>query len=154
MNTLLLSFALLTATVATAGATSTSHATPHAVVADSGTYKLTAILSTVTKRSGTIYVGIANSDATFNGDSYRKTRLEIPATGEVRVSFDGLPAGRYAIRVFQDLNDNQKLDFNGPMPTEPFGFSNLKTMMGPPSFGICAFDLDASKTVGINLIEL
>jgi len=155
MKTLLTAIILLAASFSSAHASplSTSR-TPSTAIADSGTYKLTALITTVTKRSGMLYVGVANSDETFDGDSYRKTRIEIPTTGDVRVSFDGLPAGRYAIRVFQDLNDNQKLDFNGPMPTEPFGFSNVKTMTGPPSFGKCAFDLDASKTVEIGLLGL
>ncbi|MBC7891927.1 MAG: DUF2141 domain-containing protein [Sphingobacteriaceae bacterium] len=155
MKTLLIAVILFSASVASTIASPVLSVPPCcAAAADSGTYKLTALITTVTKRSGMLYVGVANTDATFDGDSYRKTRIEIPATGEVQVSFDGLPVGRYAIRVYQDLNDNQKLDFNGPMPTEPFGFSNVKTMMGPPSFAKCAFDLNASKTVVVGLLGL
>lgn len=125
----------------------------HAVTSptDSASYKLTVVFTNVAQRTGMLYIGIDNSDATFNKDSYRKTRIAIPATGEVQVSFDGLPAGQYSVRVYQDLNANQKLDFSGPMPTEPFGFSNVKMLMGPPTFKQCAFALDGSKTVAINL---
>ena len=36
-----------------------------------------------------------------------------------------VPAGTYAIRLFLDVNNNQKLDKNlFGKPTEPFGFSN------------------------------
>ena len=119
--------------------------------ADSAGYKLTVVLNNVAQRTGMLYIGIDNSDATFNKDSYRKTRIAVPATGEVQVSFDGLPAGRYSVRVYQDLNANQKLDFSGPMPTEPFGFSNVKMLMSPPTFNQCAFALDGSKTVEIYL---
>ena len=36
-----------------------------------------------------------------------------------------VPAGTYAIRIFLDLNNNQKLDTNFfGKPAEPFGFSN------------------------------
>ena len=153
MKTLLIIIALFTSSLNKLVAASTpvvSGITPP----DSATYKLTVGFTNVAKRTGTLYVGLVNKDADFNGDSYRKTRIDVPATGEFQVSFEGLPAGRYAVKVFQDLNANYKLDREGQMPTEPFGFSNIQLLMGPPSFGQCAFDLNASKSIAINLIGL
>ncbi|AXA93265.1 DUF2141 domain-containing protein [Massilia sp. YMA4] len=56
--------------------------------------------------------------------------------GKVRVSIAGLPAGDYALSVFQDENGNGKLDKNViGMPVEPYGFSNdAAGSFGPPSF--------------------
>lgn len=122
--------------------------------ADSATHKLTIGFPSIAKRTGTLYVGLVNEAADFNRYSYRKTRINIPATGDIQVSFDGLPAGRYAVKVFQDMNENMKLDRSGQMPTEPFGFSNLTSLLGPPSFEQCAFDLNDSKTITISLLGL
>ncbi|WP_181259270.1 DUF2141 domain-containing protein [Pseudoduganella armeniaca] len=56
--------------------------------------------------------------------------------GTVKVSIAGLPAGDYAVSVFQDENGNGKLDKNVVgMPVEPYGFSNdAAGSYGPPSF--------------------
>ncbi len=150
MKTMLIASALFTASFITALAATSSHL-PSAVPGDSATYKLTVSFTNVAKRTGMLYVGLVNDAADFNGNSYRKTRITVPATGDFQVNFEGLPAGQYAVKVFQDLNDNQKLDFSG-QAAEPFGFSNVKMLMGPPSFKESAFDLNASKTVAISLI--
>lgn len=152
MKTLLITATLLIGLYANALAK--SPALPVTPRPEPGTYALTITLANVTQRAGKVYIGIANDEATFAGASYRKTRIDVPATGEVSVNFTGLPPGTYAVRVFQDLNENQKIDFNGPMPTEPYGFSTITSLMGPPTFGLCAFDLSADKLISITLSSL
>ena len=70
------------------------------------------------------------------------------------VVFDDLPEGKLAVRIFQDMNDNKKMDFNGQMPAEPFGFSNISMLMGPPSYSDAAFDLTENKAVEVLMIEM
>lgn len=147
MKTILFTIALITASFI-----NTNAASRLAAPGDSASYKLTIEFTNIAKRTGMLYVGLVNDAAEFNGNSYRKTRIPIPATGDFQVKFDQLPAGRYAVKVFQDLNENQKLDTSNQMPTEPFGFSNVTMLMGPPSFEQTAFDLNAPKTIVINLI--
>lgn len=118
------------------------------------TYSLTVIIPNVTHRNGALHVGVANSEASFSGESYKAKTVMIPATGEVKVVFDSLPAGRYAVRMFQDLNDDKKMDYNGQMPAEPFGFSNITMLMGPPSYGQAAFDLSENKLMEVGLMEM
>ncbi|RYC68320.1 DUF2141 domain-containing protein [Spirosoma sordidisoli] len=118
------------------------------------TYTVTVVVPNVTHRSGTIRVGVANSEATFNGESFKTSVVNVPASGEVQVTLTGLPAGRYAVRLMQDLNGNEKMDYNGQMPAEPFGFSNVTMLMGPPSFGQCAFDLNENKQIRVGLMEM
>ena len=44
---------------------------------------------------------------------------------EIVTTFDDIPAGTYAITIFQDLNENGDLDKNFfGNPKEPYGFSN------------------------------
>jgi len=56
--------------------------------------------------------------------------------GKVQLVISDLPAGDYAVTVFQDKNDNGTLDTNPVgMPIEPYGFSNdAAGHYGPPSF--------------------
>lgn len=69
-------------------------------------------------------------------------------------TFKNLKAGKYALRVFHDKNNNGKLDtsFLG-IPKERFGFSNnVMGKLGPPSFEDQLFELNANSTHQINLL--
>ena len=64
----------------------------------------------------------------------------------------GLPKGKYAVAVFQDLDSDNKLDrLLGVLPKEPYGFSNNVGKYGPASFNKAAFELREDK---INSIQL
>lgn len=64
-----------------------------------------------------------------------------------------LPAGAYAVSLFQDENGNGKFDRNpAGIPTERFGFSrDAMGRMGPPAFGDARIELGADTTVSITL---
>lgn len=123
-------------------------------LADSATHKLTVVIGQIMKRSGKLYIGLANNESSFKGESIKSQSVDVPASGEISVTFDGLAPGRYAVRVFQDLNNNQKMDFSGQMPDEPFSFSNVTMLMGPPNFDQSSFELNESKTISIRMMEM
>ena len=83
-------------------------------------------------------------------DSFLKQPLRAATTaaqaGKVQLVISDLPAGDYAVTVFQDKNDNGALDTNPVgMPIEPYGFSNdAAGRMGPPSFEQARVRLAAS----------
>lgn len=99
-------------------------------------------------------MGLATNAASFMGESTQKKAVDVPASGELTVTFEGLAPGRYAVRVYQDLNDNQKMDFSGQMPTEPFGFSNVAMLMGPPDFDQSSFELTQNQSIRVRMIEM
>ena len=117
-------------------------------------YKLTITINDVSNRSGKLYVGLANNQPSFDGASIKSQAVDVPATGSVTIAFEGLTPGRYAVRMYQDLNGNGKMDFSGQMPTEPFGMSNVTMLMGPPTFDQCSFDLTENKTIEIGLMSM
>lgn len=118
------------------------------------TYKVTVVIPNLSHREGMLHVGLANDNATFIGESFKSQIIAVPASGAATAAFDGLPEGKYAVRIFQDLNDNKKMDFNGQMPAEPFGFSNVAMLMGPPSYSDSAFDLTENKVIEVSMIEM
>ena len=132
----------------------TTVAVSPAAMSSAPTYSLTVVVSDVHKRTGKISVGLVNSAENFEGESYQTQAVDVSVSGEISVVFDSLTAGRYAVRLYQDINGNGKIDFNGQMPTEPFGFSNLTIPMGPPSFSQCAFDLAENKRIQVGLIDM
>lgn len=67
------------------------------------------------------------------------------ADGTAVARFTGVPAGRYAVSAYQDVNRDGRLTFGGMMgaPVEPWGYSRgARGVMGPPRFA------DAAMRVG------
>jgi uncharacterized protein (DUF2141 family) len=64
-----------------------------------------------------------------------------------------VPAGKYAIAVYQDINKNGILDRNWlGIPSEPYGFSNNpSTLFGPPSFQKAAFEMYENLIITVKL---
>lgn len=82
--------------------------------------------------------------------------LSIPPNAKhVRIDTD-LPPGVYAVTVYEDLNNNHKLDHNFiGIPREPVGVSNNPSArFGPPHFSECSFRLgDTAQTITITLVN-
>jgi uncharacterized protein (DUF2141 family) len=120
----------------------------------SAVHSLTVVVHNVNTRSGKLYVGLANNQATFNGESIQTKTIDVSPSGEITAVFEGLAPGRYAVRVYQDLNNNQKIDFSGQIPSEPFGFSNVTMLMGPPDFDQSSFELKENQSIRIRMLEM
>lgn len=105
--------------------------------------ELRATIRNVKPEQGRVMVGVYDT-----AESYARSRRFVgqmlPAAGaEVTAVFVGLPPGRYAIAVFQDLNGNESLDRSIlGMPTEPYGFSrDAVVRFGPPDFEAMALEV-------------
>jgi uncharacterized protein (DUF2141 family) len=97
---------------------------------------LTVVIQNVKKTTGKIYVAVhQESNSKFPGGKAYRQAIASETKEGVTVKFDVEP-GIYAVSVFHDENDNQKMDtamFG--IPKEPWAVSNnAKGMMGPPSF--------------------
>jgi uncharacterized protein (DUF2141 family) len=94
---------------------------------------------------GTIRIGIYAENSTFGG-AYGKPEfgLMVPvnSTKNIRAAIQ-LPAGKYAMAVYHDINDNVVLDRNFVgYPKEPFGFSNnYRPIFSGPKFSDCMFEV-------------
>lgn len=76
----------------------------------------------------------------------RDARHVVTATGEASVIVEGLPAGTYAVSVFQDMNEDEELDTNFiGFPKEPFGFSAPMGKFGPPAFKDASIIIDKGR---------
>lgn len=66
-----------------------------------------------------------------------------------------LPAGKYAVALFQDINNNKKLERGQyGIPTEPYSFSgqNIFPLRGKPTFKQCSVEVDnQSKSFTLEL---
>lgn len=134
--------ALLILSAAAAGAAAAETAT------------LTVKIAGVTNKGGTLMVGVFD-EAGFPKGNQSVAGRRVPATaGEMTVTLEQVPAGRFAVKVLQDFNSNGRMDFRfGLIPAEPFGFSNNPVIkMGPPSYQDVAIDIEpGSNHISIQL---
>jgi len=97
---------------------------------------------------GHLMIAIYNNASDFLNNSFREERIEVIERTMIIV-FPNLPAGQYAISVFQDSNDNGKLDtLIFGIPKEKYGFSNGIRL---PNYEKCVFDFNGDKTISIQI---
>ncbi|MDR1003852.1 MAG: DUF2141 domain-containing protein [Prevotellaceae bacterium] len=115
---------------------------------------LTIVVNGFKENKGKLMIGIYNSDATFMKKTFKGYAAEVIDTS-LEFSVE-LPEGEYAISVYHDANDNNKLDTGVfGIPSEAYGFSNnAKGYVGAPSYEKAKFTLTTDNlVVRINLID-
>ena len=115
------------------------------------TVNLRVIATHLKTDQGKLYVWVYDKKDDWLSDRYR-TQKSVTVAG----NRDGdkltvellLPAGEYALSVFQDVNDDGKLERNFiGIPKEPAGLSNnVRPKFGPPKYK------DAKFTVAVGVV--
>ncbi len=115
-------------------------------------HKIEVVVNNVEQIKGNMMVALYNNEADYMKKHYDVKKAKITGK-EVVVEFDNVVPGEYAVTLFQDLNENLKLDTNVlGMPKEPYGFSNnVMGNMGPPSFAQAKVKVDEDKKLVISL---
>ncbi|MDA9568425.1 DUF2141 domain-containing protein [Gammaproteobacteria bacterium] len=109
---------------------------------------------------GVLHLAIYSSKEVFESDRGDKPGLQAGIEagvvekidkGTYKGSFE-IPPGTYAIGVYVDENENEKLDTNFlGIPKEQFGFSNNAKAFGIPKFEAASFVVDTYTKVQIGL---
>ena len=87
-------------------------------------------------------------EASFNtekGCAFKAVKVD---GGTLSLIYADLAPGTYALKLFQDVDGDEKLGTNAVgIPNEPFGFSNnAMGHFGPPSFEQAAFKVANQPT--------
>ena len=113
---------------------------------------LRVVVTNVKSDQGKIYVWVYDKQDDWLSDRYRtqkSVRVAGNRTGDTVTLELLLPAGEYALSVFQDVNDDGKLarNFIG-IPKEPAGLSNnARPRFGPPKYKDALFTIPADTQV-------
>lgn len=122
-----------------------------AATAQAGT--LTLDVAGVAVGKGPLVVAVYDNGKDFLSKPMRT--LKAAATGAAtQVMLTDVKPGEYAVAVYQDLNDNGKMDRNlFGIPTEPTGMSNNPpSNFGPPKYDAARFIMSADdKSLAIGL---
>ncbi|MDB9376204.1 DUF2141 domain-containing protein [Nodularia sphaerocarpa] len=112
---------------------------------------LTVEIDGLRNTEGQVCVSIFANSQGFpsNSDRVLKKQCTKIADNSLKVTFDNLQAGSYAVAVIHDQNKDQILNRNNlGMPIEGFGFSrNPEVRTSPPQFKDAAFLLAGPNTV-------
>ncbi|MCD4696834.1 MAG: DUF2141 domain-containing protein [Bacteroidales bacterium] len=109
----------------------------------------------IKKPGGYIIIKIWSEEKYMKSKPIKELKVKQGSKNNIVVNVTDLPAGEYGISLFQDINNNNKLDKSWVgKPEEPIGFSNnAKPSFGPPEFDEVKFNFTVNKTVTIDLIN-
>ena len=97
---------------------------------------------------GTILIALYGSEADFDNDEnvVQSAKITVDKVGPYTTKLENLPSGKYVLALFQDVNDNGKLDTNlFGIPKEPYAFSQSpKVKWRAPRYDEVVFDLQQS----------
>lgn len=118
---------------------------PLAMAAD-----LTVTVSDLRSTKGDLLVSVVDSEAGWNNQAKPVAAEKLAVADKIgndkslQVKFT-LPAGKYAVQVLHDENENGKMDFNNlGIPAEGHGASNNPVVMRRPLFSETVFELKES----------
>jgi uncharacterized protein (DUF2141 family) len=119
----------------------------HAVAGD-----LTVNITDVEQGKGHLMIGLYASQEDYkSGKASFSTKVKAVNGKEVAI-FENIPDGEYAIKMYQDENDNNEMDFNMMgIPKEGYGFSNNVGMFGAPEYTEAKFVVKENTAIEIDL---
>ncbi|MDT8346171.1 MAG: DUF2141 domain-containing protein [Flavobacteriaceae bacterium] len=107
------------------------------------TSKLEVEINPVTQPKGEVYVGLFEQHNFLKEPTYGK--MVKADQQKLKVVFENIPQGEYAIAIYQDFNSNQDMDFdNSGMPLEPWAISG-KEMQGMSQWEFAKFSLNKKR---------
>lgn len=117
-------------------------------------FKVNLQINNVKQNKGKIFIAIYN-----RAESYKKQIPDIPVIIESKSNYIfidiDVPEGNYVFSIFQDINNNNKLDTNlVGMPKEPVGISNFDGKGIPGSFKKLNMKIEKDTKIIINLVEI
>ncbi len=116
-------------------------------------HELNVTVNNVKTIKGDLLVAVYDKEEHYNTNTHwvAVKKLKVAETSIV-LDFPDLPAGNYAVKLFQDENENGQIDKNFMgIPTEPYGFSNNGGSYGPPSFDEAKVAVDETTNIEIQL---
>jgi uncharacterized protein (DUF2141 family) len=123
------------------------------------TFNLTIEVKELRNSTGTVLFALYNRDDAFPDEKYTKYLKKLTAKiakGNSSVTFENLPAGKYAVNILHDENNDGKIKKGLILPKEGIGFSNYQSigLANKPSFSKASFNLQSNKIMKIKIIYL
>lgn len=118
------------------------------------TYKLAQLsfeIKTFKNTTGQVVVALFNSSSNYSNNNIYKSFITPITSTVMKIDFDSIPSGTYALSCIHDENSNNVLDQNVfGIPTEGYGFSNNPGItFGQPSFSQVKFSVAEKDSINM-----
>ncbi len=112
---------------------------------------ITVIIENISSNTGNVLLSLHTADTFMKGPGIQNKESKI-VDGKVKLTFENVVPGTYAIMGLHDKNKNRRMDFeaNG-MPKEAYGISNNTMSFGLPQYETAKFDI-RNKNLEIKII--
>ena len=117
-------------------------------------FRLTVTVNHIKPLKGDLYVALHQRAEYFSvpDSAVMKTKVKIDSDSET-VVFRDVPAGKYAVAVYQDENLNGVMDVSEVgIPREGYAFSGKMKGPGKPKFEEAAFELAGNDTLQLKMV--
>lgn len=123
------------------------------------TYSLTIEVKDLRNSTGAVQFALYNKDGTIPDEDYKQYCKILKGKiqkGTAKVTFAGLPPGKYAVNILHDENENGEIDKGFILPIEGIGFSNFQSIgfSNRPNFSKASFELKENKTINVKVIYM
>lgn len=109
---------------------------------DKSNHKIDVEINRIISDKGIVYFALYDSQDNFINRKPLKVLNKKVENNSVKVIFENLKPGVYAVSCYHDANNNGKMDFeNNGMPLEDYGATNNIMNYGPPRFEDSKFEL-------------
>lgn len=122
-------------------------------------YSLKVEVNELRNTNGVVVFALYNREDAFPDEHYKKYFKKL--TGEIingtaTVSFEQLPAGKYAVNILHDEDNDGKIKKGVMLPKEGIGFSNYQSigLFNRPTFTKASFNLQSDEKIKVNIIYL
>ena len=122
-------------------------------------FSLTVDVNELRNSTGTVLFALYNREDAFPDEHYTKYLKKITGkivNGSASVTFENLPAGKYAVNILHDEDNNGKIKKGLILPKEGIGFSNFQSIgfSNRPSFTKASFYLSGDTKIRIKIIYM
>lgn len=115
---------------------------------------LTIEITGIKRIKGNLYIALFDSKEAYDHNRYKGKMIKVEAH-KSKILFEDIIAGEYAVSVFQDENENGRLDTKiFGIPAEKYGYSNNVNafkLRRRPTFDECKFEIKEDTTISIQL---
>ncbi|KAF0202949.1 MAG: hypothetical protein FD170_1526 [Bacteroidetes bacterium] len=123
------------------------------------TFNLTINVNELRNSTGVVVFALYDREAAFPDEHYKKYLKKLTGkivNGSSTVTFENIPAGKYAVNILHDENKDGKIKRGLIMPKEGIGFSNYQSIgfSNRPSFQKASFDLLSDKKIVVKIIYM
>jgi len=123
------------------------------------TCDLSVEVNNLRNSNGVVQFALYNNADSFPDEHFKKYYQKLSAkivNGVSRITFENLPAGKYAVHILHDEDKDGEIKKGIILPLEGIGFSNYQSIniFNRPNFRKASFDLEGDTEILINIIYL